>query len=118
MNNYVYDGSFEGFLTAIYDSYYRHETPDNIIHKKECSQICIFEQNYSVFTDIEKFTKVYASIKEKISIQALKNIYYVFISDSYGKEKIIYNYLKLGWKIGRDIDRLITDDNVLKVKII
>ncbi|KNY28404.1 TIGR03915 family putative DNA repair protein [Pseudobacteroides cellulosolvens] len=117
MISYTYDGSFEGLLSAIYESYYRHEIPLNIL-PEESSQMGIFTKDYNVKTNIEKFHKVYNSVREKISPLALRNIYYVFISDSKNKELIIYKYLKLGWKFGGDIDRLITDESVLNVRII
>ncbi|HEY9059803.1 MAG TPA: TIGR03915 family putative DNA repair protein [Pseudobacteroides sp.] len=117
MVNYTYDGSFEGLLSAIYDSYYRHEIPLNIL-PEGMIQVGIFNNDYSVQTDMEKFDKVYNSIREKISPIALRNIYYVYVSEWANKEYIIYKYLRLGFKLGRDVDRFITDDSVLKVRII
>jgi len=115
--SYTYDGSFEGLLSAIYESYYRHEIPHNILPEGSL-QIGIFTKDYNVKTDMEKFRKVYNSIREKISPLALRNVYYVFISEWENKELIIYKYLKLGWKLGGDINRLITDESVLNVRII
>lgn len=117
MINYTYDGSFEGLLSAVYDSYYRHEIPLNIL-PEGMVQIDIFNKDHNVHTDMEKFRRVYNSIREKISPLALRNIYYVYVSESANKESVIYKYLRLGFKLGRDVDRFITDDSVLKVRVI
>ena len=38
---YIYDGSFEGMLTAVYESYIRHECPEKIL-KGDCLQDNLF----------------------------------------------------------------------------
>ena len=112
---YTYDGSFEGLLTAIYESYYRREKPVEI-HSVENLQPSMLYKYIHIATDIDKSQKVYNSIREKISEEALDNIYYVFLADrEYERNTIIYNYLKLGWKVGKNIDLYLADDRVLKV---
>lgn len=111
---YTYDGSFEGLLTAIYDAYYRKENPERIItldnHQKD-----MFAKYIHIDTCPEKADKVYSSIKSKISNQALKNVFYVYLSELNDAGTWIYRYLKFGWKIGRRIDENLTDDRVQDV---
>ncbi len=116
MNNYIFDGSFEGLLTAIYEAYYRHEEPRSII-TDENPQLNLFETNYTVFTDNRKAKKVYTAIKEKISYKALKDIYYVYLCDAEeNRGLLIHNYLKLGWKYGSKLEQYMCDDYVFKVQ--
>ena len=112
---YTYDGSFDGLLTAIHEAYYRGEKPEEIRTEENLQHNMLFRYIY-IDTDIEKSEKVYNSVRDKISEEALDNIYYVFLADKENERgTIIYNYLRLGWKIGKNIDLHLADDRVLKV---
>lgn len=114
MINYVFDGSFEGLLTSIYEAYYRKQNPQKILSSVNLQ--CNFLDEYVyIHTDTVKFNKVYQSIMNKISHQCLENIYHVFLSDDVEAGTTIFNYLKLGWKLGSKIEYYLTDDRVLKV---
>jgi probable DNA metabolism protein len=112
---YVYDGTFYGILTAIYEIYYCHDIPldiaMNINH--ESPQINFLNENKTIVTDYEKALKVSEGIKKKISIQALDNIYYAFLSNVKGKEMVIFDYIKLGFKMGSSIDVHLYDEKVM-----
>lgn len=112
---YIYDGSFEGLLTAIYDSYYQKQTPCDISAKLN-PQISLFDENIYIKTDNEKFEKVYNSIRQKISSDVLNNVYNVYLSNYEYKGILIFNYLKLGWKVGYSIDDYISNESVLNVQ--
>ena len=114
MLHYIHDGSFEGLLTCIYESFYRHEKPEKIL-RQLAQQKNLFEKIVEIPTDKEKAMKVYNAIKEKISYSALKNAYFTYLSDLDSADYWVFEYLKLGWKIGRDLDLHLSDDRVLKV---
>lgn len=99
---YLYDNSFEGFLTCIYRAYYSRENPLYIITKEE--QIDFLIQTIQVETDIEKSNKVYRAIQEKISHSALVKVFTVFLSEEKDMGTIILAYLRIGFKIGGQID--------------
>lgn len=111
---YLYDGSFEGLLTAIYQSYYLKDKPDKIISEK-IFQPNLLDQTYTIETDLEKSEKVYESIYRKISHKALRNVYHVYLSEEEEAATIIYQYLRLGWKIGASIESNLLDDRVMAV---
>ena len=83
---YTYDGSFEGLLTAIYEAYYRKEKAgENPSGGKTCNPAC-YIHIYILLQTLKNHKKVYNSIMEKISEDALDNIYHVFLADrEYGK---------------------------------
>ncbi len=114
MLNYIYDGSFEGLLTSIYEAYYRHENPDRIIPDK-LPQLNMLDVNVEIPTHAEKASKVYNSILDKISSDALDNVYYAYLSEEAESGKNIYEYLKLGWKIGAKVDMFLSEDRVLRL---
>jgi len=111
---YIYDGTFDGLLTSIFEAYYRRENPDKIIFKED-NQLDILTNKIYIQTDEIKATRVYDSIINKISKNTLKNVFYVFLSELEDAGSIIFNYLKLGWKIGENVDTFLSDDRVLEV---
>ncbi|AEV68016.1 TIGR03915 family putative DNA repair protein [Acetivibrio clariflavus] len=114
MINYLYDGSFEGLLTSIYEAYYRHEQPDHIYYS-DYIQVNLLDTNIQITTDSEKAAKVYDSIGQKISHQALKNVYHAYLSELNDIEIKILNYVRLGFKKGKEVDLYLSDDRVLAI---
>jgi probable DNA metabolism protein len=114
MLTYVYDGSFEGILTAIFEAYYRHEVPDQIESEQLLQQNFITRYVY-IKTDAEKADRVYKSILQKISGKALDNAYHVYLSEEPDAGTLIYKYLRLGWKMGGRVDLHLADDTVRRV---
>jgi len=111
---YTNDGSFEGLLTCIYESYYRKEKPEEILKRNEFIPNLLNKEIY-IETDIDKFSKVYNAIKQKISPVSLKYIFYVYLSEVRNSSDLIYNYIRLGFKLGKNIDLHIYDKRVLEV---
>ena len=114
INVYTYDGSFEGFLTCIYESYYRKDNPVEIISCFEYEPTLISNQ-VIIETDIIKADKVVNAIIEKISSDALQNIFDVFLSNVPGSDTTLYAYIKLGFKLGGKTDMHLHNDIVLNV---
>ncbi|MDI3546881.1 MAG: hypothetical protein PWR10_533 [Halanaerobiales bacterium] len=111
---YIYDGSFEGLLTAIYEAFYHDVKPDMIL-KRSDYQENLFAERVEIVTERNKSDRVYNAVREKISSRSLRKIYYAFLSEIKGVETRIYHYLQLGFKIGRKIDGHLTDDTVLEL---
>lgn len=111
---YVYDGTFEGLLTAVYEAYYRGEGPETLVDGREM-QANFLDRYVSIDTDPAKADKVFRSIREKISGDALQRAYHVFLSEDSERGRIIYDYLRLGWKMGYRVDLHLSDDRVFRV---
>lgn len=115
MTCFLYDGSFEGLLTAIYDAFYSRERNVRIASTRGLQQ-SLLEKYISIDTDLEKAEKVYHSIINKISPNALDNVYRVFLADrEEDNARIIFEYLKFGFKVGAKVDSYLSDDRVLRV---
>ncbi|MFW5984866.1 MAG: TIGR03915 family putative DNA repair protein [Halanaerobiaceae bacterium] len=112
---YLYDGSFPGLLTAIYEAFYRENKPERIVKENEL-QPGLFDRKVKIITDEEKSDKVYEAVEQKISHRALKRIYNCFLSGVSGIERDILYYLRLGFKMGSDVDGHLTEDRILRIK--
>ncbi len=108
--DYLYDGSFDGLLTCIYYNYYR-EKADGIYYR-EGYQPSLVNGNYDVTTNPDYAARVYKAVEEKLSGNSLHNIYHVFLSSCPDKENLILNYLRLGFRIGHNLDSYHTHPDV------
>ena len=107
---YLYDGSFEGLLCCIYESYYQKELPFLIFNHNE-TQETLFPVK-EIETDIFNAQKVEDSIKLKISNEALWLVRLCYFSNIENREIIILNFLRLGYKIGPSVTNMLANDTV------
>lgn len=104
MKIYLYDDTFEGLLTSIYDAFYSNGSPPTSIYGKSQTNTPLLLGNIvEISTDINKFKKVKNAIINKINFLSLKKIYFVFLSNYEDKGIIIFNYLKIAFKLGPDV---------------
>lgn len=111
---YVYDGSFEGLLTSVFEAFSRKEVPGAILPEMGLQQDLTAVYSF-IATDQAKSDRVYSSILKNISEDALKNIYHTFLSEDPDAATLIYRYLKLGWKMGSSVDMHLSDDTVFRI---
>lgn len=88
---YLYDGTFEGFLTVVYSVFKRKILPKKIITNQEY-HYNLFDKEEYIHTDFILSDKVFAGIKN-ISEHAMYNIFYAFLCDKNNKELIILDYI-------------------------
>lgn len=114
MASYIYDASFEGFLTCVHASYYQEKA--TTICEKEKYQGSLLEEPVEIVTDQERAMKVYKAIEKKISVMDLRRIYRVFNSCVADKEMHILSYIELGFKLGDKVSLYHTNPIVKKIE--
>ncbi len=88
----VYDGSFNGFLTAIFVGI--NEKIEIVGFQKTSSpQKGLFTETKIINTHISKAKKVWNSIEKKNGT-ILKNVYFAFLSEAEGIEFMLYKYIQ------------------------
>ena len=112
---YVYDGSYQGLLTALYWSFKLKEIPIKIISESKFKDD-LFYQKRKIKTDNEKAEFLSEQIKKHISKKALHNVFRAYLSETKKIELYIFRYLFTGFKVGKSIDEFLTKDYVLKVQ--
>ncbi len=114
MVDYIYDGTFEGFLTCIYHHYATEKA--NGIYCKEIYQPSFLVQCREVEGDEALANRVYTGIRKKISSYDLGRVYKVFLSTAPSKEILLLQYLSLGFSMGGQISLLHGNDIVFAVQ--
>lgn len=107
---YTYDGSFEGMLCCVFESYQWKETP-LAIHSDGNGQGLLLESKW-IETDNLKADRVRRSIPLKISREAEEWVRLGFWSSVPDKEMLLLRFLYLGFAYGRRVMNMLADDTV------
>ena len=107
---YLYDGSFEGLLCCVYESYYKKELPSMIFTYEE-PQETLFPVK-EIAADAVAAEKVERSIAVSISKEALCLVRTCYLSHMEQKEMTILRFLRMGYRIGPAVTSMLTHDTV------
>lgn len=114
MNLFLYDQSFEGLLTAIYEAVELNIEPDKIVSTK-AFQDDLFATKREICTDYDKFEEIWKRVLTKTNEQNLQRIFKAFLSEQKDIELIIYNYIKLILNTPHNVEVDFSNDYVLKI---
>lgn len=107
---YCYDGSFDGLMCCVFESFERKEIPSRIT-AGEPEQLS-FSELKSIETVPEKAARVLRAIPLKITPNTLDLIRKMFLSCDENKELLILIYLHKGFRAGAKIELMLADDTV------
>lgn len=107
---YRYDGSFDGLLCCVFESYDRKEIPDDIVLPDAPTGLLYSEKQ--IITDPQKAKRVLVSIPAKLGAAALEFVQLAFLTCLLGKERYILLFLRLGYRHGPAVMQMLADDTV------
>jgi probable DNA metabolism protein len=114
---YLYDDTFEGLLTAIYDTFYCKDLSSvSIFGKNEPNAPLLLGEIIEITTDKNKFKKVRDSIINKLDFLSFKKIYLVYLSNYEDKDMVIFKYLKTAFKLGHNVHNFLNVDVIRLVE--
>ena len=108
---YLYDGSFEGLLTAVFEAWGDKNFKDICAHAN--LRPGFLDSNIYVETDDAKAERISRWIRTKVSESVGNSIYEYFAAEAPSCEKIIYFYLRACNRYGPTVDDHLTDPAVL-----
>lgn len=108
----LYDGSFDGLMSAVYDAYRRRPRPTEILPESSC-QTQLGQRYLTVTADPAKTDRVVRGIRTKIGEFAYEKIWLASLADVPDVSQAIYAYLQWGFEIGSAIRLRLADDRVL-----
>ena len=98
----VYDGSFEGLLTVIFECYAQKITPVEISSGN--SQVIVFAEKQYIHTDVAKADRVWKGMRKKLNSKNQNLPLYSFLSELPGIEMKIYRFACLLFSSSCNID--------------
>lgn len=111
---YVYDGSFSGFLTAVFLSYAKKEKPIDICAEGNF-QTVMYAEAFYVSDEVEKAERVTNTLIKKVGRDGFFRIYEAFLSDEPGRELLLLNYIDLVLKMGRKAEYFYSEKTAAEV---
>ena len=93
MTTLVYDGTFEGFLSAVFDQYYYKFEAPQVVKEKDFQQN-IFAQHHTVVTNAVHSKRVWEGLQKKLSNEATEQLYQTFLSELPGIENTLLQYIQ------------------------
>ncbi|MDO4710900.1 MAG: TIGR03915 family putative DNA repair protein [Peptostreptococcaceae bacterium] len=113
MKNYRYDGSFDGFLSTVFEAYKFRSGIASV--SSEPRQIALDQDGSFIQTDLAKARRVEKYIRNEISDQFFRDVQACFLSSSEDKDtaaiKTIYKAIEVGPRV---MDMM--DDDVMKMR--
>lgn len=111
---YDYDGSFEGFLCCVFESFEKREIPIAIETFDE-EQSTLFRVK-TIDTDQAKAQRVRSSIQTKIGLEAKELLEYAFLTNLKEKELHMLYFMRLGYKVGPRVCEMLANEDVSVLK--
>ncbi|MBG44434.1 MAG: DNA metabolism protein [Aequorivita sp.] len=110
----IYDGSFDGLLSAIFNVFELRLT-NVCIKRREYSQQNFFDAEEEIITDTEKAKRVWMGLSKKISQQERQKIYKVFLSEIPTIENAILHFIKRTFSSEVSIENDYSDPIILEI---
>ena len=110
---FIYDHSFNGFLSTVFKAFEEKIHLSGIKSSRNI-QTGLFVESVTVKTNIEHVKRVWYSI-QKINYNAVKTIYFAFLSESYGIEYTLYNYIRSIVLKHTNSNSYCTDESIVKI---
>ncbi len=111
----IYDGSFEGFLSTVYECYYKKYYPLEILRREPAIRNFIYSYQ-KIATSEQKSQKVYDAIKIKLGSDFLKKCYMAHLAEIQTENVKIYEFIRMGFSQGRIITEDLTHPIVMTVE--
>ena len=114
MNIFIYDYTFEGLLTCIFDAYFRKTFPDLLLKEGEPLPL-FYDETFHVSTDERKAMRVWRGLEKKISHHALSALTYCWLSELPEVDKRLFRYIRKAIDSPRSIETNFADADVLEL---
>ena len=109
---FLYDGTFEGFLSAVFDAFPAKE--DVIIEKKEKSQSVLFTEIREIETSSEKAERVADKLLSICGKRGFSAIVYIFLSETESCETYAFYLIKSVIKYGSKAFSRFQDEKIAR----
>ena len=113
MTVYVFDGTMDGLLTAVFDAYALKEQQEELLKSGDALPL-FCDHTYQVTTDEEKAQRVWTGLEKKLEREALKLISVSWLSELPELSTPLFHYIYKVFQQG-DISRNFADPDVLSV---
>ena len=110
----IYNGSFENFLTAVFEVYeYKITEPD--IQQEGKANSSLFGDMHIVHENKTKAERVIKALQQKITPRSFRHFYKTFLSELPGIENVLLRYVQYVMRSVNSVERNFANTDVLMV---
>ncbi|PWV55966.1 TIGR03915 family putative DNA repair protein [Chitinophaga sp. S165] len=102
MTTWLYDGSFDGFLSAVFDLYWQKRT-DVMIRKEQDHVRGLFENVIFTPTVVANADRVWAGLTKKLSEASLQQLFCCYLSELPGEEDNMVGFIRYVFANEQDV---------------
>jgi len=114
MTQLIYDGTFEGLLTAIFEIYERRLTHVKLV-KGEYYSTALFDDLIKIDTDDTRAGRVLKGLRQKLSSTAVQRLYIAHLAEIDGDDDNIVGYIRYVFDTQQNIEEDYGNRYVLRV---
>ena len=114
MTIFIYDHTFDGLLTCLFDAYNRKIYPDLLLKEGEPLPL-FYEEVIPITTSEEKYNRVWKGLQKKLSASALSNLTYGWLSELPDIDQLLFRYMKKVFDSPTSIETNFADLDVLEL---
>ncbi len=114
MTRLIYDGTFEGLLTAVFEIYERKLNYINL-QKTGVASTAMFEDVINVITDNSRASRVLNGLKKKLSANGVQRVYIAHMSEIENEENNIIGFIRHVFDAGQNIEEDYGNRFVLRI---
>ena len=114
MNVFVYDGTFEGVLTAVFEAYERKLFPDSLVAEGEMLPL-FYDNLVPVTADAAKADRVWKGLQKRLSWTALSMLTVAWLSELPEIDGLLFRYIRKAIDAPQSIELNFGDPDVLAV---
>ena len=93
MTSVVYDGTYEGWLTAIFDIY-AHNLADVVFARQGACTGLLFGETHPVITDEQKAERVLRGLQKRLSPEGLNRLYNTYLSEIDQSDEVMWRFVR------------------------
>lgn len=114
MKIFIYDKTFEGLLTAVFDAYFRKTFPDLLLGENESLPL-FYDELHTVYTDKDKAERVWNGLQKKVSGLSLSCLAASWLSELPQTDTLLFRYIRKAIDSPRSIELNFGDPDVLEL---
>lgn len=114
MYTLVYDGSFEGLLTAIFEIYERKLFQVKLI-KGEWRSSALFEEVLQIVTDDKRASRVLKGLRKKLSAAGLQRLYIAHMAEMANEESAIVGFIRYVFDTDKNVEEDYGNKYVMRI---
>ena len=113
MTLFIFDNTFEGLLTSVFEAYSRRTFPDALLAEGEPLPL-FCDETFTVVSDEEKAGRVWRGLQKKLSASALSCLTQCWLAEEPETASLLFRYIRKAIDASRSIETNFADPDVLE----